>query len=504
MSRHFRWNVRSQFLTAFLLVGILPVALFAAIIYPRISITDALTSLGGFAGYALAGTLLLAVTVGWLLARAISRPIQQLATAAEAMAGGEIRQRIHTRRHDEIGMLADAFNAMSEQVATNIEDLSTRTQNLSIEIANLNAFGTKLAQTADVHGELRRLADMIQAIFGSGFAAVYLVHAGELELAGFSGLNTTPVPAAAVHELAAWVVANNATTQSPNLSRDDRLSPAARRSSQAATSGALVVPMARQDGVVGAIAVGSDHETAFAPDDMALLSTVAAQVAVALQNAEAYQKLDKMYLETVTALAAAMEAKDQYTAEHADTLATMAVAVGRKMGLTEAALRQIQFAAVLHDIGKIGIPGAILNKPSRLTEDEFGVMAEHTIIGERIISRIDYLLPIATVIRSAHERWDGKGYPDGIASEEIPLGARILFACDAFHAMTSDRPYRKALPEAEALNELRDHAGSQFDPKVIEAFLEAYPFEEAAEVGQFSHFSFQTATAVSAVTASLN
>jgi HD-GYP domain-containing protein (c-di-GMP phosphodiesterase class II) len=137
----------------------------------------------------------------------------------------------------------------------------------------------------------------------------------------------------------------------------------------------------------------------------------------------------------------------------------------------------LQYAAVLHDIGKIGIPGNILNKPEALTREEFDTMAQHTIIGERIISRIDYLVPIARIIRSAHERWDGAGYPDGLQGEEIPLASRILLVCDAFDAMTTDRPYRKALPIETALGELGRNAGTQFDPRVVDVFLAAYPFE---------------------------
>jgi HD-GYP domain-containing protein (c-di-GMP phosphodiesterase class II) len=209
---------------------------------------------------------------------------------------------------------------------------------------------------------------------------------------------------------------------------------------------------------------------------------LAEQAATALNNARLFQRskdyaarLESSYLETVTALAAAMEAKDHYTAEHADMLATMAVMVGRRMGLSEADLRDLQYASVLHDIGKIGIPGHILNKPDRLTDEEFAVMAEHTIIGERIISRIDYLAPIGKAIRAAHERWDGRGYPDQLAGEQIPLPSRILFVCDAFHAMTSDRPYRGAMPHEDALEELRRNAGAQFDPMVVQAFFDVWP-----------------------------
>lgn len=197
------------------------------------------------------------------------------------------------------------------------------------------------------------------------------------------------------------------------------------------------------------------------------------------ENAETYARLDETYLETVTALATAMEAKDHYTADHAASLVARALAVGRRLGLSEEELRELNYAAVLHDIGKIGIPGKILNKPGPLDDEEFAVMAEHTVIGERIVARVEHLRPIARIVRSAHERWDGKGYPDGLAGNLIPLASRVVLVCDAYDAMTSDRPYREALAREAALQELRTCAGSQFDPAVVEAFLAE--FGERAE-----------------------
>ncbi len=252
----------------------------------------------------------------------------------------------------------------------------------------------------------------------------------------------------------------------------------------------LTVPLMYRGAALGLMElIELERERRYTEGEVQLARALADQAAVALNNARLYTRskeyaarLENSYLETVTALAAAMEAKDHYTAEHADMLATMAVSVGRRLGLDESELRDLQFASVLHDIGKIGIPGHILNKPDKLTDDEFRVMAEHTLIGERIISTIEYLSPIASVIRSAHERWDGRGYPDGLAGDEIPRAARILFVCDAFHAMTSDRPYRRAMPAEDALRELARNAGTQFDPEVVEAFLEVWPHFEESDV----------------------
>jgi diguanylate cyclase (GGDEF)-like protein len=155
---------------------------------------------------------------------------------------------------------------------------------------------------------------------------------------------------------------------------------------------------------------------------------------------------------------------------HIDDVAGLAHAVGRRLSLSTTELDDVLRAAEFHDIGKVAIPDAILHKPAPLDEDEWTFMRQHTIIGERMLDVAPALATVATLVRWSHERWDGTGYPDRLAGEEIPLGARIVAVCDAFHAMTSDRPYSRGMQIAAALTELRRAAGSQFDPMVVEAF----------------------------------
>lgn len=168
---------------------------------------------------------------------------------------------------------------------------------------------------------------------------------------------------------------------------------------------------------------------------------------------------------------AALVARDGYTGAHSEAVVEHSVAVARRMGLSDEEVDEVQQVALLHDIGKIGVGDAILNKAGPLNEAEWEVMRMHPAIGEEIVASTKGLAPLAPAIRAEHERWDGEGYPDGLSGEEIPVASRIVLVCDAFHAMTSDRPYRKALGAEAALRELKKNAGTQFCPRTVEAFV---------------------------------
>ena len=231
----------------------------------------------------------------------------------------------------------------------------------------------------------------------------------------------------------------------------------------------LMVPIIIEKKVKGIICLDN---ASFTTDIINLLTSFSEQVAVAINNARLYQKIQDSYFEIVKALAQAIEAKDPYTHGHSERVMQYSLIIAEKFNLSKEEKESLKYAAILHDIGKIGVRGIILNNPDRLTVSEYDEVKKHTIIGENIIRPIELLRTIKPLIRHHHEWYNGKGYPDGLSKGDIPLGSRILAVADAYDAMKSDRPYRKAFSEEKAIQEFKQGRGSQFDPKVVEVFLE--------------------------------
>ena len=184
-------------------------------------------------------------------------------------------------------------------------------------------------------------------------------------------------------------------------------------------------------------------------------------------------ELSNTYRGTAHLLGDVVEADDSYTGTHSRSVVSLSLKVARQMGIDSSALRNVEFAALLHDVGKISIPKDVVNKPGPLDDGEWELMRTHTVEGERMLERVGGVLgQVGQIVRSCHERWDGKGYPDGLGGDDIPLEARIVCACDAFNAMTTTRPYRKGMSIAFALDEIRACAGSQFDPEVARVLVD--------------------------------
>jgi putative nucleotidyltransferase with HDIG domain len=232
-------------------------------------------------------------------------------------------------------------------------------------------------------------------------------------------------------------------------------------------------PLKGVDEYVGLLILGEANQQQREPFDapkLRLVNVISDYATSAIQRALLHDRLETNFLETVVSLANAMDARDSYTRDHSQRMAEMATRVSRAMRLPPEDIEAIHWAAILHDIGKIGVPDEILNKKGPLTKKEWGVMQEHPVIGAQIVAPVKYLAPVSPIIRAHHERYDGTGYPFGLTGEEIPLTARILAVVDAYVAIRDERIYSKAHTHEEAIAELKKSRGSQFDPQVVEVF----------------------------------
>jgi len=215
----------------------------------------------------------------------------------------------------------------------------------------------------------------------------------------------------------------------------------------------------------------SRKKESFTDYDLKFLTLLAGESAITLENIKLYESIENFYLEMVQTLARVIDAKDAYTGDHAGRARQKARALAEELHMPDQMIKYVEYAALLHDIGKIGIDGGILSKPGRLTEDEYNEIKKHPAIGYQILSPIHFLGPVAQMVLYHQEWYNGMGYPEGLKGEEIPLGARIVATIDAWDAMMSDRPYRKALSREIGISELSKGAGKQFDPVVVSAFL---------------------------------
>ncbi len=329
-------------------------------------------------------------------------------------------------------------------------------------------FGRELAQAEGLANVLDLVVQGSARILCSTQASLWLQDADTGELVGVAATGY-PDRAIVGHRYPPSAVEGIAKATVPSLISPEQYAHFA--TPPAGASGSYAVAPFGFDHRVGLISVGCPEGVTFGERELDLLGGLAHQSKLAIENASSFESLKRTFLSTVEALANALEARDEYTHSHARWITDTALTIGRELGLDAESLKRLELGALFHDIGKIGIPNSVLLKPGPLTDEERRLIETHPELGEKILAPIDQLSDVCAVVRSCHERWDGRGYPDRKAGEEIPLEARIIFACDAIHAMTTDRPYRKRLPDEEALRRLEEAKGTQFDPDVVDVCL---------------------------------
>jgi len=270
--------------------------------------------------------------------------------------------------------------------------------------------------------------------------------------------------------LAGQAFARGESRYIPQLGAQKRLHPLEKELRNAGIESLMAIPLISKERPKGVLLLGNTKRGQFVREDAFTIEKIAAQMAVALENARLYEEMKSLFINTVTSLANAIDAKSPWTKGHSERVMNVAATIAREMGLSETEVERVRLAGLLHDIGKIGIIEALLEKPEELSEDEFPPLRLHPEKGVAILAPIRQLQDIIPGVLHHHERMDGSGYPHGLKGEEIPLAARIVSVADSFDAMVSDRPYKKGLSVKEAIGELERCAGSHFDRAVVGAF----------------------------------
>ncbi len=273
--------------------------------------------------------------------------------------------------------------------------------------------------------------------------------------------------------IAGWVIENGKAIVLDDVRSDLRFYRGVDEKSNFITKSMIAVPVKTRERMLGVLEVINKKDGRFDNEDLEVLEALSNQIAIAIENANLYEEMRETFYGTIEALAETIEKRDPYTGGHTKRVMDYSLMIGGKLGLSKKEMENLKLSATLHDIGKIGIRDEVLLKKGKLIPEEAMEMNMHPKYGSEILSHIRQLKDVIPGMRGHHEKYDGSGYPDGLKGEEIPLNARIIAIADAFDAMTTDRPYRKALSIDEAINELKRYAGIQFDPYLIDIFIEA-------------------------------
>jgi hypothetical protein len=364
--------------------------------------------------------------------------------------------------------LEELSNKLEDKVKLQTDELKKSKDRLSI----LYQISRSISSTLELNNILKVILDFSVKTSGAGRGSIMLLDKKKRIFSikiphDKSEKNMDKITFAENENTIGWVVKNKKFLYIEDLENDPYFSKVKIISRQ--IKQLLIIPIIVEDKVIGVINL---ENTSLNPDIIDLLKSFSEGAAVAINNARLYQKIQDSYFEIVKALAQAIEAKDPYTHGHSERVMQYTVQIAQKLGLPKKEIDSLRYAAILHDIGKIGVRGIVLNNPNGLSSEEYDEIKKHPLVGEGIIKPIELLEPIRPLIRHHHEWYNGKGYPDGLSEGNIPLGARILAVADAYDAMKSDRPYRKALTEETAIQELKRGSGTQFEPKIVEVFLE--------------------------------
>ena len=435
-------SLARRFFTSLSILLLLPIYFALVNVYPSLQKTPEMTvAVFGIIGGAMIGL--------WSVSRDILELLKIL-RKARRIASHQTREVLDSSRQGEVSELADAFNVVISELGETISELQTAKERIELL---LDRIGTAVASSESMQDLLRLVLDISRDSLGAKIGYLHILESP----AGSGELYAT-------------------SERGAILAKDElqrKLDAVAESASPCQEGNFLALPLLRGSKVLGVLAVEREKDDhPFDSGDMDLLQSVANQAALAVEAVEIRESDERIYLETISALALAIEAKDPYTRGHSKRVSELAAAIALRIGLGEEDVQDVRCSGLLHDIGKLGVPDSCLRKAAALSEAEYDLVKQHPVTGERIVNAVTTLRKLASGVRHHHERVDGQGYPDGLRGDEVDKKALIIGAADALDAMLSDRPYRHAFSLEQAEEEIRKGSGTQFDADVALALLE--------------------------------
>ncbi|MCK5306725.1 MAG: HD domain-containing protein [Candidatus Omnitrophica bacterium] len=414
--------------------------------------------------------MICSICIGYILSRKIIISVVKLARDMQDVTQGNLSKKIKTSENDEVDMLAGYFNQITGELEKNIEDLKESKkviQDVLLRISSAMGSDKKIDSIMEL--TLETLNQALNASSGT----IMILKEDKLKIMVSYGVISDIRGNISLKEEESIIVKAYKDQKTQNVSRADGAEQLVfEKETGFAYKSILCAPLMYKGGVLGVISMhDKKNGDSFSEDDVVLIENLAGQMAIAIENSRLNQDIERTYVETISTLALAVEAKDPYTRGHAKRVTDFVLRLADEFSLDKDVKDVLRDAALLHDIGKIGVKDEILLKPGSLTPEERRHMQLHPIIGENILRPIHSLNKIAYLVRHHHERVDGGGYPDELTKEYLSLSLKILTVSDAYDAMTSDRPYRKAMTKDEACQELKRCRGTYFDSKVVDVFL---------------------------------
>lgn len=411
---------------------------------------------------------LLSLLISRIIALHISRPIQKLSYQASQIAGGNLEIRTEIISRDEIGNLSSAINTMADEIRDYVSDINQRMDAMSV----MNQIDKAVLSSSSSIDLVERVTSFVSELFSNCYIALGIEDRGENVyhlLTGSSGSRKGHLPFSSI---TVDLLEKNRSFYIFDPETDSRDMELISRITGIRFSHFVNIPIYIDEEYIGSFVAGKTGSEKFTGFEVDSLMALADQVGVAMKSVRSVEEKEGLYLGIITSLSKAIDAKSRWTAGHSERVAAYSVRIASRLGLEMDLARDIYMSAILHDIGKIGVPEHLLDKPGKLTPDEYRIVQEHSYQGALIVSEIPGSGNVKSGVLSHHESWDGGGYPFGLEGERIPLIARIITVADVYDSIVSDRPYRKGMKVEDAVDFLIMQKERLFDPLLVDIMVE--------------------------------